>query len=98
MLHDLYCTRFPSQYFPPFLGTGLSHSLKEYCTPPPQVREHSPHAPQDPQLPCTGVCNDKKENESVNIVKTKPQNLQPCSFFYLSHFLKEKKKALSLLN
>lgn len=55
MLHDLYCTRFPSQYFPPFLGTGLSHSLKEYCTPPPQLREHSPQAPQDPQLPCTGV-------------------------------------------
>ena len=63
MLHDLYCTRFPSQYFPPFLGTGLSHSLKEYCTPPPQLREQLLHGAHGPQEPSTGICG---ENHAVN--------------------------------
>lgn len=76
MLQDLYCTRFPSQYLPPFLGTGLSHSRKEYCTPPPQLREHSPHAPQEPQPPCTGVWNDNNSRTKVKYRKihTKPHH------------------------
>lgn len=55
VLQERYWILLPSQYLPPFLGVGLSQSLKEYCTPPPQVREQSPHGPHVPQPPFTGV-------------------------------------------
>lgn len=95
MLQDLYCTRLPSQYFPPFLGTGLSHSRKEYCTPPPQLREHSPHAPQEPQPPCTGVWNNKSRTRvTTGKSLTKPHHKS----HHHAHFLPKliKKPALSL--
>lgn len=65
MLQDLYCTRFPSQYFPPLFGIGLSHSLTEYWTPPPHVLEHSPHCPHGPQPPWTGVYILKKNKTNL---------------------------------
>ncbi|KAF3857242.1 hypothetical protein F7725_009101 [Dissostichus mawsoni] len=55
VLQERYWILFPSQYLPPFLGKGLSQERKEYCTPPPQVREQSPHGPHSPHPPLTGV-------------------------------------------
>ncbi len=55
VLQERYWILLPSQYLPPFLGRGLSQERKEYCTPPPQVREQSPQGPHTPQPPLTGV-------------------------------------------
>lgn len=52
-LQERYLTRTPWQYFPPFEGTGLLHSLLDSCTPPPQVREQEPNWPHLPQRPST---------------------------------------------
>lgn len=57
VLQERYWILLPSQYLPPFFGNGLSQERKEYCTPPPQVREQSPHGPHRPQPPLTGVWN-----------------------------------------
>ena len=47
--------RRPSQYLPPFRGTGRVQSREENWTPPPQLREQSPHGPQGPQPPACGT-------------------------------------------
>lgn len=45
----------PTQYFPPFLGTGRLHSRTAILIPPPQVLEHVPKGLQTPQAPSTGT-------------------------------------------
>ena len=62
VLQERYWILLPSQYLPAFLGRGLSQSLKEYWTPPPQVLEQSPHGPQRPQPPFTGVWKAEEAN------------------------------------
>lgn len=52
-LQERYLTRTPWQYFPPFEGTGLLHSLLDSWTPPPHVREQEPNWPHFPQRPST---------------------------------------------
>lgn len=51
VLQDLYWTRFPMQYFPPFSGAGELQCLWEDWTPPPQGRLQSVKALQGPQPP-----------------------------------------------
>lgn len=56
VLQERKRVRRPSQYLPPFFGTGLVQSREENWTPPPQLREQSPHGPQGPQPPACGIC------------------------------------------
>lgn len=56
MLQERKRVRRPSQYWPPFRGTGRVQSREENWTPPPQLREQPPHGPQGPQPPACGTC------------------------------------------
>lgn len=56
VLQERKRVRRPSQYLPPFRGTGLVQSREENWTPPPQLLEQSPHGPQGPQPPACGIC------------------------------------------
>lgn len=53
--------RRPSQYLPPFRGTGCVQSREENWTPPPQLREQPPQDPQGPQPPACGTCSRTEE-------------------------------------
>lgn len=63
MLQDWYRTLCPSQYFPPFCGTGSVHSLWENSTPPPHVLEHCSHGPHKLQPPSTATCDTTQRGE-----------------------------------
>lgn len=60
VLQDWYLTLCPTQYNPPFCGTGEVHSRWENSTPPPHVREHSPQGPHSPHPPLTGTWDTKR--------------------------------------
>lgn len=51
VLHDLYLTRFPIQYFPWLAGAGELQWRCDDCTPPPHGRLQSLNADQTPQPP-----------------------------------------------
>lgn len=86
VLQERYWILLPSQYLPPFFGKGLSQERNEYCTPPPQVREQSPHGPHRPQPPLTGVWNTNK-NVELSFKWECAQTLTQIYFSLVSYLL-----------
>ena len=68
VLQERKRVRRPSQYLPPFRGTGRVQSREENWTPPPQLREQSPHDPQGPQPPACGTCRRTECKSGINIL------------------------------
>lgn len=74
--------RRPSQYLPPFRGTGRVQSRDENWTPPPQLREQSPHDPQGPQPPAWGICRSTEWRGGINTLSLgqgRPQSFRPSA-------------------
>lgn len=66
VLQERKRVRRPSQYLPPFRGTGRVQSREENWTPPPQLREQSPHDPQGPQPPACGICRNTERKGGIS--------------------------------
>lgn len=81
VLQERKRVRRPSQYLPPFRGMGRVQSREENWTPPPQLREQSPHDPQGPQPPACGICRSTERKGGINILspglRASPYSLRP---------------------
>lgn len=65
----------PSQNFPPYSGTGLSHLRMRSCRPLPQVTEHGLHEVQPDQRPFTKEDNNWHVESLVTMHKIRSMEI-----------------------